>query len=100
MPDILSNPKARRDYHILDTFEAGIVLHGTEVKALRAGQGQIRDAFARVENNEVFRSAALFALPGRRAGQLHEFGHFKTHLVLHDFHQRDIGDSEVSGVSD
>ena len=51
--DILSNPKARRDYHILDTFEAGIVLHGTEVKALRAGKGQISDAFAKVENNEV-----------------------------------------------
>jgi SsrA-binding protein len=54
MADILSNPKARRDYHILDTFEAGIVLHGTEVKALRAGKGQITEAFARVENNEVF----------------------------------------------
>ncbi len=54
MPDILSNPKARRDYHILDTFEAGIVLHGTEVKALRAGKGQISDAFARVEEGQVF----------------------------------------------
>ena len=54
MADILNNPKARRDYHILDTFEAGIVLHGTEVKALRAGKGQISDAFARVENNEVW----------------------------------------------
>jgi SsrA-binding protein len=54
MADILSNPKARRDYHILETFEAGIVLHGTEVKALRAGKGQISDAFARVENGEVF----------------------------------------------
>ena len=54
MADILSNPKARRDFHILETFEAGIVLHGTEVKALRAGKGQIRDAFARVENNEVY----------------------------------------------
>jgi SsrA-binding protein len=54
MPDILTNSKARRDYHILETFEAGIVLRGTEVKALRAGKGQIRDAFARVENNEVF----------------------------------------------
>ena len=53
MPDIVSNSKARRDYHILETFEAGIVLHGTEVKALRAGKGQISDAFARVENNEV-----------------------------------------------
>ena len=53
MADILTNPKARRDYHILETFEAGIVLHGTEVKALRAGKGQISDAFARVENGEV-----------------------------------------------
>src|SRR4029434_2281438 len=54
MADILTNPKARRDYHILETFEAGIVLHGTEVKALRAGKGQISDAFARVEDNEVY----------------------------------------------
>ncbi len=54
MADIVTNSKARRDYHILETFEAGIVLHGTEVKALRAGKGQISDAFARVENNEVF----------------------------------------------
>jgi SsrA-binding protein len=54
MADILNNTKARRDYHIIETFEAGIVLHGTEVKALRAGKGQIADAFARVEKDEVF----------------------------------------------
>jgi len=54
MPDIVTNSKARRDYHILETFEAGIVLHGTEVKALRAGKGQIADAFGRVEQDEVF----------------------------------------------
>lgn len=54
MADIVTNSKARRDYHILETFEAGIVLHGTEVKALRAGKGQISDAFARVEGDEVF----------------------------------------------
>lgn len=54
MPDILTNSKARRDYHILETFEAGIVLKGTEVKSLRAGKGQIRDAFARVDGDEVF----------------------------------------------
>jgi len=54
MADIVNNPKARRDYHILETFEAGIVLRGTEVKALRAGKGQIADAFARVDNGEVF----------------------------------------------
>jgi SsrA-binding protein len=54
MADIVNNPKARRDYHILDTFEAGIVLRGTEVKSLRAGKGQIGDAYARVENDEVW----------------------------------------------
>src|SRR5258708_29150823 len=54
MADILTNSKARHDYHILETFEAGIVLKGTEVKALRAGRGQISDAFARIENDQAF----------------------------------------------
>jgi SsrA-binding protein len=52
--DLVTNPTARRDYHILDRFEAGIVLRGTEVKSLRAGRAQIRDAFARVEKGEVW----------------------------------------------
>lgn len=50
----MNNPKGRRDYHILETFEAGIVLKGTEVKSLRAGKGHISDAFARVERDQVF----------------------------------------------
>jgi SsrA-binding protein len=54
MESILNNSKARRDFHITETFETGIVLKGTEVKALRAGRGQIRDAFARVDNGEVW----------------------------------------------
>jgi SsrA-binding protein len=54
MADIVTNHKGRRDYHVLETFEAGIVLHGTEVKSLRAGKGQITDAFARVEKDEVW----------------------------------------------
>jgi len=54
MADILTNSKARRDYHILETVEAGIVLRGTEVKSLRAGKGQIGDAFARVDKDEVW----------------------------------------------
>ncbi len=54
MADIVTNSKARRDYHILETFEAGLVLRGTEVKSLRAGKAQINDSFARVENNEVW----------------------------------------------
>ena len=54
MADIVTNSKARRDYHILETFEAGIALHGTEVKALRAGKAQISDAFARIEKDEAW----------------------------------------------
>jgi SsrA-binding protein len=54
MAEIVSNPKARRDFHILETFEAGIVLKGTEVKALRAGKAQISDAFARIENDQAW----------------------------------------------
>ena len=54
MADIVTNPKARRDYHILETFEAGIALRGTEVKSLRAGKAQIADAFARIENGEAW----------------------------------------------
>lgn len=52
--DIVTNSKARRDYHILETFEAGIALKGTEVKALRAGKAQISDAFARIENDQAW----------------------------------------------
>lgn len=54
MSDLLTNSKARRDYSILETYEAGIVLRGTEVKSLRGGKGQLADAFARVENDEVW----------------------------------------------
>lgn len=54
MADIVTNAKARRDYEILETYEAGIVLRGTEVKALRAGRVQIADAFAKVEKDEVW----------------------------------------------
>ncbi|HTG45818.1 MAG TPA: SsrA-binding protein SmpB [Verrucomicrobiae bacterium] len=54
MAEIITNSKARRDYHILETFEAGIALKGTEVKALRAGKAQIADAFARIENDEAW----------------------------------------------
>ena len=50
---ITKNPKALRDFHILERFEAGIVLRGTEVKSIRAGKINLRDAFCRVENGNV-----------------------------------------------
>ena len=51
---LADNRKAYHDYHILDTYEAGIVLLGTEVKSIREGRVNLRDSFARVEDGEVF----------------------------------------------
>ena len=52
--EISSNRKARRDFNISDTYEAGIELKGTEVKSIRAGKANISDAFARVEKGQIF----------------------------------------------
>ena len=51
---VAENRKALHDYHILETFEAGVVLQGTEVKSIREGRVNLRDSFARVEAGEVF----------------------------------------------
>lgn len=51
---IANNKKAYHDYFIEDKYEAGIVLHGTEVKSLRMGKCSVKESFVRVENGEVF----------------------------------------------
>jgi len=51
---ISENRKAYHDYHLLETFEAGIALLGTEVKAIREGRVNLRDSFGRVEDGEVW----------------------------------------------
>ena len=51
---IAKNKRARHDYHVVDTIEAGIVLKGTEVKSVRMGKVQIVDSFARIENGELY----------------------------------------------
>lgn len=51
---IASNRKARHDYTILDTYEAGIVLVGTEIKSLREGKASLVEAFATIDNGEVW----------------------------------------------
>ncbi len=53
-PTVAENRKAFHDFHVLDTFEAGLVLLGTEVKAVRERRVNLRDSFARVEDGEVF----------------------------------------------
>ncbi len=51
---VAQNKKARHDYHVEETFEAGIVLQGTEIKSIRAGRANLKDSFARVQNGELF----------------------------------------------
>ena len=51
---IATNRRARRDYEVFDTFEAGIVLKGSEVKSLRAGQVQLKDAYADIQGGELW----------------------------------------------
>ena len=51
---IANNKKAYHDYFIEDTYEAGISLHGTEVKSLRMGKCSVKESFVRIENGEVF----------------------------------------------
>lgn len=51
---IANNKKARHDYFIEYTYEAGICLHGTEVKSLRMGKCSVKEAFIRIENGEIF----------------------------------------------
>ena len=52
--DLATNKKARRDFHISETFEAGIMLKGTEVKAIRDGKANVADAYARIERGEIW----------------------------------------------
>ena len=52
--EVATNKRARRDYNITDTFEAGLVLRGTEVKSIREGKVSITESFARIERGECW----------------------------------------------
>ena len=61
-PKILaSNRRARHDFEIIDTYEAGIALEGSEVKSLRAGRGNLKDSFAHIKDGEVWLVGAYIA---------------------------------------
>ncbi len=51
--NIAANKKARHDYFIEDTYEAGIVLTGTEIKSIRSGKASIKESYAKIENGEL-----------------------------------------------
>jgi SsrA-binding protein len=96
---IASNRKARHDYTILDVFEAGVVLVGTEVKSLRLGRASLVDAFAQVDDGEIWLHA--LHIPEYVAGTWtnHEVRR-KRKLLLHKGEiERLIGKTKESGLS-
>ncbi|MDX8145769.1 SsrA-binding protein [Lentzea waywayandensis] len=96
---IASNRKARHDWSILDTYEAGIQLVGTEVKSLRMGRASLVDAFAQVDDGEIWLHA--LHIPEYVAGTWtnHEVRR-KRKLLLHKSEiERLIGKTKESGLS-
>lgn len=95
--DLITNRKAPRDYNILETYEAGVVLRGTEVKSLRAGKGNLSDAFARIENQQAW----LYNLDIQPYEQANRFNHEPKavrRLLLHKSEIRKIfGTVAVAG---
>jgi SsrA-binding protein len=81
--DLIRNRKAFHDYHMIDTWEAGIVLLGTEVKSLRNGRGNLQDAYVDAVSGELWLKQANISL--------YEFGTYANHdplrprkLLLHN----------------
>jgi SsrA-binding protein len=83
---IARNRRARFDYHILETWEAGVVLTGTEVKSLRAGKANISDAYAVVNGGEVF--LLNLSIPLYEQGNRHNHEPTRTRKLL--LHRREI----------
>ena len=83
---IARNRRARFDYHIMETWEAGIVLTGTEVKALRAGKANISDAYAVVNSGEVF--LLNLSIPLYEQGNRNNHEPTRTRKLL--LHRREI----------
>jgi SsrA-binding protein len=96
---IARNKRARHDYHVLDTWEAGIALTGTEVKSLRNGKANLTDAYGVVKDGEVF----LLNLHIAPYAQGNQFNHEPTRtrkLLLHKQEiRRLIGSVERQGLT-
>ena len=96
---IADNRKAFHDYHILETFEAGIALLGTEVKGIREGQANLRDSFARVDRGEVWLHN-VHINPYSHRGYVDHDPKRKRRLLLHKYEIRKlIGKTVEKGLT-
>ena len=96
---IARNRKARHGYHILDSWEAGLVLKGSEVKSLREGQASLADSFARIEKGEVWLHNLHIAPYGPAGAEAHDPRRPRK-LLLHGHEiQRLVGKVEQAGLT-
>lgn len=96
---VARNPKARHDYHILDTWEAGLVLTGTEIKSVRAGKVSLKEAFGVVRRGEVWLEG-MNITPYESAGYVNHEPTRSRKLLLHRQEiRRLIGAVEQKGLT-
>ena len=81
-PVVTVNRKARYDYHLRDRYEAGIVLQGTEVKAIRAGKFNLTDSYAQINDGEIFLTDAHIG-PYEHGNRANHEPKRKRKLLLH-----------------
>jgi SsrA-binding protein len=97
--NIAENRKAFHDFHLLETFEAGLVLLGTEVKAIREGRVNLRDSFARVEDGEVFLYNVNISPYSHRGYATHEPLRRRKLLLHRDEIRKLIGKTVEKGMT-
>lgn len=92
---VAQNKKARHDYFIQDTFEAGIVLQGTEIKSVRAGKVNIKDSYCLIRDEEMF----LIGMHISKYKQGNMFNHDETRTRKLLLHKREIRriDNKIKG---
>ena len=96
---IATNRRARHDYDILDTYEAGVALVGTEVKSLRMGRASLVDAFATVDDGEVWLRGLHIPEYVRGTWTNHEPRRVRKLLLHRTEINRLIGKTKESGLS-
>lgn len=96
---VATNRKARHDYHVLETLEAGIVLAGTEIKSVRGGKISLQDGFARVEKGEGWLENVYIA-PYQHGGRYNVEAKRRRKLLLHrDELNRLVGKVQEKGLT-
>ena len=99
MPDIATNRQARHKYHLLEKWEAGLVLTGTEVKSLRGGKATIKDGYASVRDGEVWLHNVHIPPYGPAARENHEPERPRKVLMHRREIERLIGKTRERGLT-